>query len=74
MTIEQTYIDRNPGSARLYERASKVLPSGVTHDSRFMRPFPLYADHASGARKWDVDSHELIDYVMGHGADRKSVV
>lgn len=68
MTIEQTYIERHPGSAKLYARASKVLPSGVTHDSRFMRPFPLYADHAAGARKWDVDGHELIDYVMGHGA------
>jgi glutamate-1-semialdehyde 2,1-aminomutase len=68
MTIEQTYRERHSGSAKLYERASKVLPSGVTHDSRFMRPFPLYADHAAGARKWDVDGHELIDYVMGHGA------
>ncbi len=68
MSIEQTYIERNPRSAKLYERASKVLPSGVTHDSRFMRPFPLYAERAAGARKWDVDGHELIDYVMGHGA------
>ena len=68
MTIEETYIGQNPRSAKLYERASHVLPSGVTHDSRFMRPFPLYADHAAGARKWDVDGHELIDYVMGHGA------
>ena len=49
MTIEQTYTGRNPGSAKLFDRASRVLPSGVTHDSRFMRPFPLYADHAAGA-------------------------
>lgn len=68
MTIEQTYVERHPESARLYERAGKVLPSGVTHDSRFMRPFPLYAERAAGARKWDVDGHELIDFVMGHGA------
>lgn len=68
MTIEQAYIERNPGSAKLYERASKVLPSGVTHDSRFMRPFPIYAERAAGSHKWDVDRHELIDYVMGHGA------
>jgi hypothetical protein len=33
-----------------------------------MRPFPLYAERAAGARKWDADGHELIDYVMGHGA------
>jgi glutamate-1-semialdehyde 2,1-aminomutase len=45
-----------------------VLPSGVTHDSRFLRPFPIYANRAAAARKWDVDGHEYIDYVMGHGA------
>ena len=68
MGIEQSYVERHPTSAKLYQRASKVLPSGVTHDSRFMRPFPIYAERAAGARKWDVDGHEIIDYVMGHGA------
>ncbi len=68
MAIEQEYVDKHPGSRKLYERASKVLPSGVTHDSRFMRPFPVYAERAAGAHKWDVDGHEVIDYVMGHGA------
>lgn len=68
MTIAQTYVERHPNSAKLYQRASKVLPSGVTHDSRFMRPFPIYAAHAGGSRKWDVDGHEIIDYVGGHGA------
>lgn len=68
MTIEQTYRSAHPGSERLYKRAAEVLPSGVTHDSRFVRPFPVYIDHASGSRKWDVDGNEYIDYVMGHGA------
>jgi len=68
MTIEQSYIERHPRSAALYERAARVLPSGVTHDSRFLRPFPIYAERAAGSRKWDVDGREHIDYVMGHGA------
>ena len=68
MSIEDRYIAAHPGSGRLYARAQRVLPSGVTHDSRFLRPFPIYADRADGARKWDVDGHEYIDYVMGHGA------
>lgn len=67
-TIEQQYVEAHPGSARLYERAGKVLPSGVTHDSRFMRPFPIYAQRAAGSRKWDVDGREYVDYVSGHGA------
>jgi glutamate-1-semialdehyde 2,1-aminomutase len=68
MGIEQEYVDRNPRSAALYAEASIRLPSGVTHDARYQRPFPIYVDHARGAHKWDVDGHELIDYVMGHGS------
>jgi glutamate-1-semialdehyde 2,1-aminomutase len=62
------YVDGRPGSARLYEEAQEVFPSGITHDSRFMAPFPLYIRRADGARKWDVDGNEYIDFVMGHGA------
>ncbi len=68
MTIESTYVENHPRSASLYERAQQALPSGVTHDARYQRPFPIYVDRAEGARKWDVDGHELVDYVMGHGA------
>ncbi len=67
-TIEQAYVEAHPGSEKLYKRAAKVLPSGVTHDSRFLRPFPLYANRAAGSRKWDVDGREYVDFVMGHGA------
>jgi glutamate-1-semialdehyde 2,1-aminomutase len=40
----------------------------VTHDLRQLDPFPIYVERALGARKWDVDGHELIDYWSGHGA------
>jgi len=68
MSIESDYIAKHQRSQELAERARKVLPSGITHDSRFLRPFPVYANRAAGARKWDVDGNEYIDYVMGHGA------
>jgi glutamate-1-semialdehyde 2,1-aminomutase len=62
------YSDMRPGSARLYAEAVKVFPSGITHDSRQMAPFPLYISRAQGAHKWDVDGNEYIDFVLGHGA------
>jgi glutamate-1-semialdehyde 2,1-aminomutase len=68
MTIEQDYIDRHPGSRHLAGRAAAVLPNGVTHDSRYLRPFQVAVDRAAGPRKWDVDGNEYVDYVMGHGA------
>lgn len=55
-------------SASLFEQARTVFPNGVTHDLRFLQPFPVYIDLAAGAHKWDVDGHELIDYWSGHGA------
>ena len=58
----------NPRSAALHARATKLLPGGVTHDVRLAEPFPLAVTKAEGARKWDVDGHELICYVMGHGS------
>lgn len=66
--IQDAYGRLHPGSARLHEEAVRTFPSGVTHDVRHLTPFPLYVDHASGSRKWDVDGNEIIDYVMGHGA------
>jgi glutamate-1-semialdehyde 2,1-aminomutase len=67
-SVLDTYVRQHPGSAALYEESSRVFPSGVTHDIRYLTPFPIFVDHASGSRKWDVDGNEIIDYVMGHGA------
>jgi glutamate-1-semialdehyde 2,1-aminomutase len=55
-------------SAHLAERARQVFPSGITHDSRFLEPYPLYVEHAAGSHKWDVDGREYVDYTGGHGA------
>src|ERR671931_1030376 len=66
--IEDLYRARTPGSAALYARASRVLPAGLTHDSRATAPYPIYVERAAGARKWDVDGNEYIDYFGGHGA------
>jgi len=66
--IEAEYRGRTRRSAELYEQARKVLPAGLTHDSRTLLPYPIYAARASGPRKWDVDGNEYVDYFGGHGA------
>ena len=66
--ILAAYIERTPGSARLAVRARGSFPSGVTHDTRYLEPYPPYIARAEGSRKWDVDGHEYVDYVGGHGA------
>jgi len=68
MTIDEEYIAKHPRSRALYEAARSCIPSGITHDQRFLFPFPIYVERAAGSRKWDVDGNEYVDYWMGHGA------
>jgi glutamate-1-semialdehyde 2,1-aminomutase len=68
MSIQARYHDLHPRSAELYAEALNHFPSGVTHDGRYMQPFPVAIDRAAGAYKWDVDGNRLIDYWQGHGA------
>lgn len=67
-SIIAQYTAAHPESRVLHERARKVLPGGIAHDVRHIKPFPLTMSHAAGAYKWDVDGHRYIDYVVGHGA------
>src|SRR5262249_3358985 len=66
--IEAEYCARTRRSGELYERARRLIPAGLTHDSRQLNPYPLYAARAAGPRKWDVDGKEYVDYFGGHGA------
>ena len=67
-TLAERYAAEFAGSARRFEAAKGVFPTGVTHDARMMDPFPVYVTHARGAHKWDVDGHRLTDYFVGHGS------
>jgi glutamate-1-semialdehyde 2,1-aminomutase len=67
-SLTERYAAEFAGSRKLHEEARALFPNGVTHDLRYLEPFPVYVDRAAGAHKWDVDGHELIDYWSGHGA------
>jgi glutamate-1-semialdehyde 2,1-aminomutase len=68
MERSEAWAAANPRSKSLSQRAGRVLPGGVTHDVRRATPFPLAVARAEGSRKWDLDGHEIVCYVMGHGA------
>jgi glutamate-1-semialdehyde 2,1-aminomutase len=68
LSIAEHYRAKTPKSAALYERARAAFPSGLTHDSRVLEPYPLFVERAAGPRKWCVDGHEYVDYFGGHGA------
>ncbi|MEM1049619.1 MAG: aminotransferase class III-fold pyridoxal phosphate-dependent enzyme [Pseudomonadota bacterium] len=66
--VLDAYCAQTARSRALAEEAHTVLPSGITHDSRRMRPYGHYIDRALGALKWDVDGNRYVDYFGGHGA------
>lgn len=55
-------------STAWFERASRVLAGKVGHDLRYAEPLPMYIERGKGGRKWDVDSKEFVDFLMGNGA------
>jgi glutamate-1-semialdehyde 2,1-aminomutase len=57
-------------SSELFQRAHKRIPGGVNSPVRAFRNVggePFFVAHAEGARIWDVDENEYIDYVGSWG-------
>ena len=67
-SIDEQFVRKHPLSRQLAEEQNRLLPDGVAHDCRYVKPFPVFIDHAQGARKWDVDGNEYVCLTMGHGA------
>ena len=66
---------RNPArttrSAALYQQACALIPAGVNSTARAKfsgwDPYPIFADHGTGAHLYDVDGNRYIDYLLGLG-------
>jgi glutamate-1-semialdehyde 2,1-aminomutase len=60
---QDEYRARNPKSLAQYEAACAAMPGGNTRHSIFAEPFPLTMVTGEGARLWDLDGHEYIDFL-----------
>jgi glutamate-1-semialdehyde 2,1-aminomutase len=54
-------------SMELTDEAMELIPGGVQHNLAFNYPFPLAIEKAEGARLWDVDGNEYIDFLQAGG-------
>lgn len=55
-------------SNKHFERAVKKLPLGVSSNFRYWGDDQtIYVDHGKGARIWDIDGNEYIDYRLAYG-------
>jgi len=63
-----SYESRTKKSRLLFEKASSVLPGGVSYGIRAFSPYPFFVEKANGAKIHDVDGNIYTDYWNGHGA------
>ncbi|CAD5107133.1 aspartate aminotransferase family protein [Zestomonas carbonaria] len=63
----QRFLEQNPKSVALAERARHSLFGGVPMHwmADWSTPCPLFVERAQGARFHDVDGHEYIDFCLG---------
>src|SRR5262245_22420657 len=61
-------LARTAGSARLFERATRILPFGVASSFQKMQPYPVYLSRGRGSHVWDQDGSEYLDFHCGFGA------
>ena len=66
---QAAYAAANPRSQELYAGASNLFGRvPMTWMNKWSGGFPLYLDHARGARITDVDGHTYVDFALGDTA------
>ena len=79
---EEQYRARNPKSLAQHREACAAMPGGNTRSAIHVDPFPLTIARGEGARLWDIDGHEYVDFLSeftagmfghSHPAIRKAI-
>jgi len=60
---EELYRARNQKSLVQHRAACAAMPGGNTRSAIHVDPFPLTMARGEGARLWDIDGHEYIDFL-----------
>jgi glutamate-1-semialdehyde 2,1-aminomutase len=61
------FRERTGASSEAYARARRVMPGGVPSSFQRADPWPVYLERGDGARVWDVDGNEYLDFHNGFG-------
>jgi glutamate-1-semialdehyde 2,1-aminomutase len=59
--------ERTPASREHHQRGLAVMPGGVPSSFQENDPWPVFLERGQGARVWDVDGHEYVDFHNGFG-------
>ncbi len=72
-------VNDNSKSAKLYQRAKKIMPGGCSRNTILRKPHPLYADFAEGCYVTDIEGLKRIDFANNmasliHGHSHPEVI
>jgi glutamate-1-semialdehyde 2,1-aminomutase len=56
---------KSPKSVSIWQKNRSVMPAGVGSVFRLADPFPMVVKRAKGARIWDADGNEYLDFMLG---------
>ena len=65
---ERAFVERQPNSRALRERALNSLAGGVTSSWQITTPQAVWISHGAGSKIVDVDGNEYVDLHGGYGA------
>ncbi len=65
-TLITQYLKSRPRSREAFEKARHFLPGGSTRDVIFFPPYPYYVKKGKGCRIWDIDGHEILDFLNNY--------
>src|SRR6266699_3133071 len=76
MSLERAVTDyqaKTPRSRQLFEESLRVMPGSNSRTTTFFDPYPFYITRGEGARIWDADGAERLDFngnytslILGH--------
>jgi glutamate-1-semialdehyde 2,1-aminomutase len=66
--VSGEYELRTPESARVMAEACSFMPAGSTRDYGYHWPYPLVLSKGAGARLWDIDGNEYLDFCFNNWA------
>jgi glutamate-1-semialdehyde 2,1-aminomutase len=64
-TYRAEIMAKSPRSLAIWQGNRAVMPAGVGSLFRLADPFPVVVKHAKGARIWDADDNEFLDFMLG---------
>ncbi|MFO7991596.1 MAG: aminotransferase class III-fold pyridoxal phosphate-dependent enzyme [Thermoplasmata archaeon] len=65
--IAEEYRSKTNNSEELYRKACEILPEGIGGSSPPYSPYPFFVEKAEGAKMWDVDGNEFLDFNLCWG-------